>query len=73
MIGTFYLWGNINIYVTSYLRYKNNDVTTDILNSNFPFMGMTMSVLTPFSLDIGKKVNNKNLVFGYNCCFVFLS
>lgn len=20
MIGTFYLWGNINIYVTSYLR-----------------------------------------------------
>lgn len=56
MIGTFYLWGNINIYVTSYMRYKKSDVTTDLLNSTFPFMALTMSGFTFFSLGLAEKV-----------------
>ncbi|KAL4487076.1 hypothetical protein ABPG72_001528 [Tetrahymena utriculariae] len=70
MIGTFYLWGNINIYVTSYLRYQKNDVTTDILNSTFPFMGMTMGFMTPFGLDIAKKYGIQKTTF---CCSLFFS
>ncbi|EGR28002.1 major facilitator superfamily protein, putative [Ichthyophthirius multifiliis] len=63
MIGTFYLWGNINTYITSYLRQYNPDLTIDTLNSNFPFMGLTLTIFTPFGLSISFKFGIKKTLW----------
>ncbi len=56
MIGTFYLWGSINVYVTSYLRRFSINITIDDMNSTFPFTGLTMGLFVPFGLEFAHKV-----------------
>ena len=69
MIGTFNLWGNISVYITSYLRTISDDITIDDMNSTFPFMGLSMSLFTPFSLEIAFKIGLKKTL--YVCSFLF--
>ncbi len=39
ILGTFYLWGNVNVYVSSYLHYHGNpDLNNSSVNEVFPFM-----------------------------------
>jgi OFA family oxalate/formate antiporter-like MFS transporter len=56
MIGTFYLWGCINIYVTSHLRNNGSSVTIDEMNSTFPFSALSMGLFTPIGKVLADKV-----------------
>ena len=46
VLGSIYLWGNINIYVTSYLWMEGNNVT---LNDLFFVLPLSLFMLTIFS------------------------
>jgi OFA family oxalate/formate antiporter-like MFS transporter len=43
ILGTFYLWGNINVYVSSYLYHKG-DETMDNAKVNFVFPFMMLAI-----------------------------
>lgn len=57
ILGSFYSWGNLNIYIVSY--YKNlYPESYDYLNPNimafvFPFMGFLIFATTPFGISLG--------------------
>lgn len=57
VLGSFYLWGNINIYVTSYYRiHSNNSLTTTITSALFCLMLLGISVGFFFGLPLSKKI-----------------
>ena len=68
ILGSFYSWGNLNIYIVSYFKaidpesydYLNIDVTAFI----FPFMGFFIFLTTPFGIKIGNAVG-----FSLSCIF----
>ena len=68
ILGSFYSWGNLNIYIVSYFKtlspetydYLNIDVTAFI----FPFMGFFMFLTTPVGIKIGNVVG-----FSLSCIF----
>lgn len=44
MLGTFYLWGGICIYVASYLHSFDNTVTSNEMLGVFPYMGFASNL-----------------------------
>ena len=48
MLGTFYLWGGICIYVASYLNSFDSTVTTSEMLGVFPYMGLACNLCTFF-------------------------
>lgn len=68
ILGSFYSWGNLNVYIVSYFKainpetyeYLNIDVTAFI----FPFMGFFIFLTTPFGIKIGNAVG-----FSLSCIF----
>ena len=57
VLGSFYLWGSINIYVASYYN-KNYDpeLQTDITSMCFPIMAVACNVVVPISLKLCEKL-----------------
>ena len=54
--GAFYLWGSLNIYVTSYFRLNGNpDLTVELASLMFPLIGLFLNG----SLFIGIKAAEK--------------
>lgn len=50
-LGAFYLWGGLNIYVTSYYRLKDNpDLQLELTGSIFPIMGIFLNVSMLFGI-----------------------
>lgn len=48
MIGSFYIWGAISIYVTSYLRQYNPDISSRELMSFLPIRAIFLLFLLPY-------------------------
>ena len=46
-LGSVYLWGNINVYITSYLHSVNSDITLDNTNIVFALQSITAAVSMP--------------------------
>lgn len=55
VLGTFYLWGGISIYVASYLRHYDPDITIDLVKGVFPFMMITINA----GMSLGVKLANR--------------
>ena len=57
VLGAFYLWGALNIYVTSYFRLKSNpELNLDITGGVFPVMGIFLNGSMFFGLKMGEKL-----------------
>ena len=55
VLGAFYLWGAIGIYITSHLKNYEPDLTLDFAGMVFPLQGIFVAVGWP----IGKVIANK--------------
>lgn len=61
-MGTVYLWGNIGVYIASYLRYNGNpDVTKVSVGAIFPIIFTSISVLVPFGVGLAEKIGYRTV------------
>lgn len=59
VIGTFYLWGAISLYVASWLRSYDDSISIDLVKSIFPFMMLTINVMPSFGIKLAEKIGFK--------------
>jgi len=51
VIGNYYLWGNITVYVTSYFRnIKNHNLSENLTNITYTFMMICNTLTMPMGL-----------------------
>lgn len=55
-LGTFYLWGSIVTYTTSYLQQHGSDVNNDDANLVFPFTYLSINAGIVFGVILAKKI-----------------
>ncbi|KAL4456963.1 hypothetical protein ABPG74_014601 [Tetrahymena malaccensis] len=68
--GTLYMWGVINIYVTSYLRLNGNpDLSIDLGSGIFPFMMVAVACGVPVGMKAIKYVGSARIVC-YVCSLI---
>ncbi|KAL4508394.1 hypothetical protein ABPG72_003698 [Tetrahymena utriculariae] len=68
--GTLYMWGVINIYVTSYLRLNGNpDLSIDLGSGIFPFMMVAVACGVPVGMKAIKYVGSTRIVC-YVCSLI---
>ena len=75
-LGSIYLWGNINVYITSYLHSVDQNVTLENTNIVFALEYITASVFIPIGLFLARLISIKNcIIFGslLNIASVFVS
>ncbi|EAR82344.2 oxalate/formate antiporter family transporter (macronuclear) [Tetrahymena thermophila SB210] len=63
ILGSFYSWGAYSIYLSSYLKAIDHNVTSDSVAIIFPLMNITMNSLIPFGEKIVAKSGLKSVVF----------
>ncbi len=70
ILGSFYSWGNLNIYIVSYFKHLDSDyyayLNVDITAFIFPFMGLLMFLTTPLGIKIGNSI-------GFSLSSIFFS
>jgi len=64
VLGTFYLWGAVAIYVASYLKEFDNSVTISLLLSLSPLTGMAMNFGIFFGVPLAEKFGFKIVIAG---------
>jgi len=72
VLGTFYLWGAISIYVASYLRNYDTSVTISLLLSLSPLTGMGMNFGLFFGVPLAEKFGPK-VILASGICIISLS
>lgn len=78
VLGSFYVWGSINLYVASYFK-KNNlnpNLTPDVTNFCFPIMALAFNIAPSFGLKIKEKIGIKRHCWLFSCILcicVFMS
>lgn len=61
VLGSFYLWPNVIVYITSYFRLNGNpDLTISTANFVFPAMIICQSIAMPFGKKIGLRIGFRN-------------
>lgn len=77
VLGSFYLWGSINIYVASYYKINYDpELQTDITSMCFPIMAVACNGVVPISLKICEKLGIRLHCFIFSVFFsvcVFVS
>jgi len=63
VLGTFYLWGSISVYIASYLRVHNSGVTLNIVKMVFPLMNVAINATLAFGVKLAARIGHK-LVIG---------
>lgn len=57
VLGSFYLWGSINIYVASYYKINYDpELQTDITSMCFPIMAVACNLVVPISLKLCERL-----------------
>lgn len=59
VLGTIYLWGNINTYVASYFVMNGDNYTKADVGIVFPFILLAINVGNPFGVLIGQRIGFK--------------
>lgn len=60
VMGSFYLWGNLSIYVASFYRYNGYpDIETSTVQEVFPLIYFGMSIGFAISIPICRRVGHK--------------
>ena len=64
ILGAFYLWGAIVIYVTSYFKeLSDQSLTTSLAQSVFPIMGLAINITCPFGIKLSEKLGVRLSIF----------
>lgn len=63
ILGTLYLWGNINIYVTSCLRIYTPGLSIDTMAMIFPVMGLMIGLGNIISIKLSEKIGLIRLLY----------
>lgn len=69
ILGTFYLWSTLNMYVTSFLRNDGQNYTYSDINAIFPFMLLAINICNPFGVLIAEKIGFR--VLAVMCSLLF--
>jgi len=68
VLGTFYLWGGISIYVASYLRSYDENVDIDLVKMVFPLMFIGINAMLSLGVKTADKIGHKIICFfGVGC------
>ena len=59
ILGTLYIWGNINIYITSYYRLKGYDINIEFGGWIFPLWTLCQSIGMHLSTKAGDAIGYK--------------
>ncbi|KAL4509365.1 hypothetical protein ABPG72_018296 [Tetrahymena utriculariae] len=63
VLGTFYLWGSISTYTTSYLRHDGQNYTKETVGAVFPFTFLALNIGTPFGVYLARKIGFNLQIF----------
>eukprot|EP01017_Pseudomicrothorax_dubius_P010151 TRINITY_DN13594_c0_g1_i4.p1 TRINITY_DN13594_c0_g1~~TRINITY_DN13594_c0_g1_i4.p1 ORF type:complete len:298 (+),score=68.79 TRINITY_DN13594_c0_g1_i4:11-904(+) len=65
VLGTFYLWGGINVYIASYLRMEDPTagITLSLTSSIFPFMGIFINIGLIIGVDLAENFGFRPVSF----------
>jgi len=61
VLGTFYMWGTISLYVASWLRAEDPSIDISIVKMVFPFMNLAMNITMYYGLVLGAKIGPRRL------------
>jgi len=64
ILGTFYLWGSISVYIASYLRAHNEGVTLNLVKLAFPLMNLAINGTLSFGVKLANKIGHKTMMWG---------
>jgi len=77
VLGTFYMWGTISVYVASYLRNYDDSVTVEKMKGVFPYMMIAINAFLSFGVKLANKIGFKltSLIFmvWYAACIFLCS
>lgn len=59
VLGTFYLWGGISVYVASYLRLYSDEVDIDLVKMVFPLMFVAINSTMSLGVKTAAKIGHK--------------
>lgn len=59
VLGTFYLWGSISVYIASYLRAHNSEVTLNVVKMVFPLMNVAINSTLSFGVKLAAIIGHK--------------
>ena len=62
VLGTFYLWGSISVYIASYLRVHNSGVTLSIVQMVFPLMNVAINATLSIGVKTAARIGHKLMV-----------
>eukprot|EP01017_Pseudomicrothorax_dubius_P030080 TRINITY_DN3714_c0_g1_i13.p1 TRINITY_DN3714_c0_g1~~TRINITY_DN3714_c0_g1_i13.p1 ORF type:complete len:432 (-),score=83.01 TRINITY_DN3714_c0_g1_i13:163-1458(-) len=62
-LGTFYLWGNISLYLASYLKQFDDNVTSSSLAVVFPFCGLLINIGLAIGPNLARHIPQLTLVW----------